>query len=192
MRLRRQVRWMCTLPVVMLLVTVVLMFLASGQELKAPHASDTPFAFQPPARLFAELINGPGFYLTFLVPGLTLFGRHLYDFGRLLGVIIFWTWIGWGLDGRFRGTRKALIRVRWVRAGVHAMFLSSCVLLIWGTLSNLHSLRLLPSHLLWRELLITGLWHAVLARYAAMAWLLLGAIYFCTQFLAALRHRTKP
>jgi len=187
MRLARKVQWMWTLPILMVLATVVLMLLASEQELKAPHPSDTPFAFQPPARLFAELLNGPGFYLTSLLPGLTLFGRHLYDFGRLAGTAIFWAWIGWSLDGRLRGTSKAVIRVGWARAGVHAILLALCILFIWGTLSGLYLDGLLFSRLLWDELPVTGLWLAVLAKYAAIPWLFFGAIYFFTQFRAALR-----
>ncbi len=178
---------MWALPVLMSLATTVLIFLASRQELKAPHPSDTPFAYQPPARLFSELLNGPGFYLTFLVPGLTLFGERLYDLGRLIGIVVFWTWIGWGLDGRFRGTSKAIIRIAWVRAGIYAVLLTSCLLLIGGTVLDLHSDGLLFSHLLWDELLATGLWLATLAKYAAMPWLFTGAIYFCTQFLTALK-----
>jgi hypothetical protein len=178
---------MWALPVVMLLATTVLMFLASGQEMKEPHSSDTPFEFQPPARLFSELLNGPGFDVTLLVPGVTLFGRHLYDFGRLIGVAIFWAWIGWGLDGRFRGTSKTIIRAAWVRAGIYAVLLAFCVLFIWATLSDLHSDGLLFSPLLRNELRAEGLWLAVLTKYATMTWLLVGSIYFCTQFLNALK-----
>jgi len=113
---------MWALPVVMLLATTVLMFLASGQEMKEPHSSDTPFEFQPPARLFSELLNGPGFDVTLLVPGVTLFGRHLYDFGGLIGVAIFWgmDWMGirWQVSWDKQNHHQSCLGAGWNLRGI--------------------------------------------------------------------------
>jgi hypothetical protein len=177
---------MWVLPTVMLVTTAVLIFLASTQEdlfwATHPGLTDTPWEFQPPARFIAQLVNGPGFYLTFLLPGIGLFGHH-YDFGRLVGVAIFWTWIGWGLDNRLRGTRRVVIKSPWRRASVYALLLGLSVVFIWTIVLRLN----LPSITLWDLLLFWGLWLSFLGDYAILLWLVAGVIYFGTRLHSALK-----
>jgi uncharacterized membrane protein YqhA len=187
-------RWTLILPVVMLAITTVLVFLTAIQDQQFwathPHFSDTPWEIQPPARLFAELINGPGFYLTFLCPGIRVFGLNLRDFGRLAGVVVFWTWIGWGLDRRVLGLSTSIIRRRWLRASVYAVLLGLTILFIWGTLEILDSHQMLPSKDLWhhrRSLFALGLRASALAEYAAIPWALVFLIYFGKQLLVAFK-----
>jgi len=178
----------------MLISTALLMLLALKQEQQfwPGRLSDTPWAFQPPARLAAELLNGPGFYLTFPLPGIKLFGQHLYDFGRLPGVALFWTWIGWKLDGRLSGNRRHVIKIAWLRFCVHATLFASSLLLMWATVSDLHSSGLLLSRLCWEELSVWGLWLSFLMKYAAIPWFLAGVIHFWKQLLDNACGREPP
>ena len=177
-QLSRKLRWMWVLPIVMLFATALLIFLASTQEdqfwASHPGLTDTPWEFQPPARLVAQLVNGPGFYLTFFLPGIKVFGHRLHDLGRLGGVAIFWTWIGWGLDSRFRGTTRVIIKSPWRRASVYALLLGLSVTFIWAIVLRLNS----PSPMLWELLHSWGLWMSFLGDYANLIWLVAGAVYF--------------
>jgi hypothetical protein len=181
-----RVRWMWVLPSTMLVCTTFLIFLAAKQEEQFFQSSDTPWAFQPPARLVAQLLNGPGFLLTFLVPGVTIRGHYIYDFGRLAGVVLFWTWVGWELDRRTRDTRKYIITIPWLRGWIYATLFGLSVLMLVGTVLDLHSSGLLFSHLLWDEISVWGLWISVLAKYAGILWFIAGAIYFLRQLMLCL------
>ncbi len=99
----KRVRWRVVLPVVMLIVSTLLMLLAQKQQ---PMLWKMGTGWEVPARIINCIINGPGFYLTALVPvpmpsGL---GSHLdYDGTRLLGIVLFWFLIGLSIDRRGTG-----------------------------------------------------------------------------------------
>jgi hypothetical protein len=113
------------LPILAVVLTSGLIFLAEHQDAAFwathPGISDTPGEFQPPARLFEQLINGSGFY--FPMPY-----EFVYGFARLLGVALFWAWLGVGLDRRLHGVRTHFIRSRFRRAATYAASLPVRVL----------------------------------------------------------------
>ena len=194
-KLERKVRWLWNLPTGMSAITIVLMVLTPIQETKfwEDHHTARYWEVQPPARLFAELLNGPGFFLTYRLRGIQLFGQDVYDFGRLVGVVIFWTWIGWALDRRLAGIRMPIIKLRWLRASIYAVLVGLVALFIGAVLSDLHSLQMLPSTLLWAHLRTWGLHASVLARYVMLAWAAVGFVFFSKQMLTAFKtHPDSP
>jgi len=106
--LAERVRWVWALPILAVVLTSGLIFLAKHQDVPFwathPGISDTPGEFQLPARFFEQLINGPGFY--FPMPY-----EFVNGFARLLGVALFWAWLGVGLDRRLHGVRTHFISV---------------------------------------------------------------------------------
>jgi hypothetical protein len=100
-----QVRWRIVVPVVMLAVSVLLMVLAKKQE---PMLWKMGTGWEVPARILNCIINGPGFYLTPLIPVPlpSSLDSHLdYDGARLLGIAFFWFLIGLSADRRRAGRR---------------------------------------------------------------------------------------
>jgi hypothetical protein len=74
------------------------------------------------ARGLSVLVNGPG---SFFTTGLNLSGQ-------LLGVAVFWTWIGVLVDRRLRGIRTSTIRKTWLRVTVYLVGLALACWCVWS------------------------------------------------------------
>ncbi len=95
-----RVRWRVILPVVMLIVSMLLMLLAKKQESMLRRMGT---GWEVPARILNCIINGPGYYLSALIPvplPQSLDSRLDNDGARLLGIAFFWFLIGLSMDRR--------------------------------------------------------------------------------------------
>jgi hypothetical protein len=187
----RSVHWARTLPILAFAITAALVIVSAkqDQEFWAAHAhfSDTPWEFQAPARLFAQLLNGPSFYLTAWAGDFGAFGLYFPDAGRLLGVVLFWFWVGWALDRRLRRTRTAFVRSRLLRGTLCAAMLALTCLFGSVIVGNLHP------HELWRYMvsikLHSSTWRAFALRrsawaaYAMLPWTVAFGSYFARKLL---------
>lgn len=130
----KRIRWAWALPILAVALTSGLIVLAEHQDAAFwathPGSSDTPAEFQAPARFFEQLINGPGFY--FPMPY-----EFVYGFARLLGVALFWAWLGVGLDRRLHGARSHVIQSRLCRAATYTTLLGLTVLFAWRFFGDL-------------------------------------------------------
>ena len=192
--LTRQIRWIWVLPISMVGLTALLILLNARQEAEfwAAHRgfTDTPWEIQQPARLFAILLTGPGFLLSFWMPGIYVSGKY-YEVGRLLGVAFFWAGIGWLLDRRLRGLRTPVIPPRWIRALLYSGLLTFSITVIWALLSGLQSQEMLPAPLLWRILEVFGLRASVLNQYADLCWAVVGVVYFGSKLVTTVRNNPQ-
>lgn len=194
MMLKPRFRWTWLLPSAMVAITVVLMIVNMKQEAEfwAAHRglTDTPGEIQQPARLLAELLNGPGFFLSFWIPDMPALGRF-YDSGRLFGIAFFWILIGWLLDRRHRGVGTPVIRIRWIRAAFHSLLLLISILLIWAILLSLRSQEMLPTQSLLGVLRALGVRATVLGNYAILIWATGGAAYFGKELVRTIKARPR-
>ena len=192
----RSVRWVRILPILAVAVTSFLMILAAkqDQEFWAAHAhfSDTPWEFQAPARLFAQLLNGPSFYLRFWAGGFDAFGLYFEDVGRLFGVVLFWVWVGWALDRRIRGTCTPFVRSRLLRGTLYAAMLVLTCLFVWAILDFLDSHMLLPSRQGWRYFVSIRLRSSALGAYAMLPWTAAFIFYFGRKLVATINSSDLP
>jgi len=117
--LLRRLSWKLALPLLMAALTIGLHYLDRAW-LRAWGAWDDLAVTT--ARGLSVLLNGPG---SFFAPGLKLSGQ-------LLGVAIFWTWIGFLLDRRLRGIKTSTIRRIWLRVALHVVGLGVSCWLIWN------------------------------------------------------------
>jgi hypothetical protein len=138
-----RIRWAWALPLLALAVTASLIALAIRQNAvfwaAHPGLTDTPGEFQAPATLFAPILNGAGFFLP------SPFGPLDADWIRLPGVILFWAWLGRGLDRRLRGVRSRINHSGFRRGVFHTAMLALATLFAWGFLRLLHMQLVLPS-----------------------------------------------
>jgi hypothetical protein len=187
----RPVRWKWALPGAAVLVTAGLMILAKRQDAifwaTHPGVSDTPWEFQPPARFFEQLLNGPGFYFPIRF-GTTLNG----DFARLVSVALFGTWIGWALDRRLRGVRSPIIRSRFLRAASYSALLGLALFFAWEFFHYLDIHQLLPSRNMWQVLLVVGLRESALAFYAGLGWSAAFTLHFAWKLIATFKSGVRP
>jgi hypothetical protein len=192
----RAVRWARVLPVLAVGITSVLMILAAKQneEIWATYArhSDTPQEFQAPARLFAQILNGPGFFFTVWRGGFEAFGLYFSDVGRLLGVVLFWCWVGWALDRRLRGTCAPFIRSRLVRGSLYATLLGLSCMFAGLILEDLHSRMLFPAGHVWRFVVAVGLRYSAWNFYVFLLWTFAFVLYFGRKLLVAITSPTLP
>lgn len=188
----RGVRWKWILPAIAVVLTAGLMILADRQYAAFwtahPRFSDTPWEVQPPARLFEQILDGPGFYFPF--PFYYYFRYR--DFARLPSVASFWMWIGWSLDRRQRGVRSPLIRSRPRRVTSYIALFGLASFFAWRYFTGLRFNWLFPSMLPWQVLkdVATNPFYlnfSVLGMYVGLAWAAFYAIYFGWKLIATLR-----
>jgi len=151
-----------------------------------PHFSDTPWEVQAPARLFAQLLNGPSFYLSFWTGAFDAFGLYFPDVGRLPGVVLFWSWVGWAVDRRLQGTRTPFVRSRLVRSAFYAVALVLTGMFAWGALDYLHMHMLLPPKQLWRDVVSVKLRSSAWGVYAMLPWSAALIFYFAFKLVVTL------
>jgi hypothetical protein len=145
--------------------------------------SDTLGEFQPPARFFEQLINGPGFY--FPMPY-----EFVYGFAWLLGVALFWAWLGVGLDRRLHGVRTHFIRSRFRRAATYAASLLLALFFVWRFFEFLRLRGSLPSQTLHDIFLAWGLRLSALGVYVELPWAILYVSYFGYKLVSTLSEQT--
>jgi hypothetical protein len=189
-----KVRWAGILPFVAFGITSVLLIIAAKQEVEiwavyARH-SDTPQEFQAPARLFAQLLNGPSFYFTVWTGGFKAFGLYFSDFGRLPGIALFWYGVGWALDRRLNRTRAPFVGSRIVRATLCGALLGLSCLFTAAIFEVLRSHRLFPS-VLWIYIVHVGLRSSALGLYVALFWGLAFVCYFGWKMVSTLTSRPR-
>jgi hypothetical protein len=188
----RSIRWAWTLPILTVAVTLILMIVGAkqDQEFWAAHAgfSDTPWEYQAPAKLFAQLLNGPIFYLSPRLGGFNAFGVYLPDVGRLLGIALFWAWVGWALDRRLLGATP-FVRSRLLRGTLYGGMLLLTCLFAWALHDYLELHMLLPSQL-GHSLVFMKLHSSMLGLYAMFLWVAGFAFYFARKFVVTLTRRS--
>lgn len=185
-RLRR-IRWAWTLPILAVAMTSDLIVLAQHQDAvfwaAHPGISDTPGEFQAPARFFEQVISGPGFY--FPMPY-----EFVYGFARLLGVALFWSWLGVGIDRRLQGVRSHIIQSRFHRGAIYTALLIVAIFFAWRFFEYLRMREWLPSQTLYHVLLAWGLRLAALGVYIELAWAIVYILYFGYKLSCTLTERT--
>jgi hypothetical protein len=97
--LTRKISWKFVLPSVMFAATMTLFYLDGIWLRGAAVWDDMPVTT---AAGLVVVLNGPA----------TVFNRGAMPV-RLLGVVVFWTWIGFLLDRRTRGVQTPVIRNDW-------------------------------------------------------------------------------
>jgi len=188
------VRWARILPFVALGITSVLMIFAAKQEMEIwaiyTRHSDTPQAFQAPARLLAQLLNGPSFYFTVWTGGFEAFGLYFSDVGRLPGIVLFWYGVGWALDRRLSAARASFVGSRLVRATLYGAFLGLSCLLTAIIFEALRSHMLFPS-VLWFYIVHVGLRSSALGLYVVLLWAFAFVFYFGWKMVITLTSRPR-
>jgi hypothetical protein len=196
-QLAGNIRWKTWLPIVAVAITTLLIFLSAAQETMFwaahPGFTDTPSELQQPAKLFAELLNGPSFLFDFSRLDLSMWGMPVDGFGRLPLVAIFWTWLGWALDRRLRGTHTPLIRLRWLRAALYAGLLVLTGLFIYSALTFLNFHEFFSAKTLRAYWDALGLRGFELGVFAMLAWAVGYLFLFGYKLLATFkpRHSTE-
>jgi hypothetical protein len=150
-----------------------------------PGISDTPGEFQAPARFFEQLVNGPGFY--FPMPY-----EFVYGFARLLGVALFWAWLGVGLDRRLHGARSHVIQSRLGRAATYTTLFGLAVLFAWRFFGDLLPIISLPPKTLHHVLSAWGLRLSVLGICVELAWAIVYVVYFGYKVVSTLTEQPLP
>jgi hypothetical protein len=189
-----KVRWGRILPFVALEITSVLMIIAAKQKMEIwaiyTCHSDTPQALQAPARLFAQLLNGPSFYFTVWAGGFEAFGLYFSDAGRLPGTVLSWYGVGWTLDRRLSGTRAPFVGSRLVRATFYGALLGLSCLFVAIILEALWSHRLFPP-VLWFYIVRVGLRSSALNLYVLLLWAFAFVFYFGWKMVITLTSRPR-
>jgi len=189
----KHVRWVWTLPILAVAATTVLVSLAVHQNAAfvATHAglTDTPGELQAPATLFAQILNGPGFFFP------SPFGPLRADWIRLPGVALFWAWIGWQLDERLRVNQKVRTRSRVVRTVVASTMFLLAALFVLQFIRCLHTQQLLPQDPAFQSLLWNAPWEVRLhltasGWYVGLIWSLVYLVYFARQLFSILKRRS--
>jgi hypothetical protein len=117
-------RWRIVLPVIMATLSVSLMILTKLQQ---PTLSGRGTGWEVPPRVMNSVINGPSFYFGRWIPvpvPHALNSAFGYDGDRLLGIVLFWFFIGLCIE-RHRN-KKALDTRYPTRAGVLFAFAALC------------------------------------------------------------------
>lgn len=137
--LLRRVRWSWALPLIASAITAGLIIAALRDNTAFwaahPGISDTPWEFQSPATLVAQALNGPAFFL---------FGPLPYDWIRIPGVVLFWAWLGRGIDRRLRREKTKIKAYRFSRIVGNSVMLSIAALFTFLFLTLLHEQTVLP------------------------------------------------
>lgn len=187
--LLRRFRWSWTLPLIASSVTAVLIFVAV-RDMRAfwaahPGLTDTPGAFQSPATLLAQMLNGPGFFFPWS------FAPVDADWIRLPGVALFWAWLGRGLDRRLRGEQTKTSDSRSRQLAWNLVMLGIAALFVFEFLRILHMQILLPFDNAFHGVMWSTPWDVKLRLtvsgwYVGLAWSVVYAFYFAVNSLRAL------
>ena len=155
-------------------ITVVVMHVASRQDdefwAKHQHLTDTPQEIQRSGDFFAELLNGPGY----LLPS-WFFGGMV---ARLIGVAVFWMWIGWSLDRRLSGAGTQIISSVWLRALVYTLLLAIACLLSYAAFSDIQLHGPSSATRTWQWVRFMKSRAAILRSYLVILWGVGYALYF--------------
>lgn len=186
----RSVRWRWILPILAVATTSILMIVGAHQDQQFwathPGFSDSPYESQGPAMLFAQLLNGPTFYLTPRFGDLSAFGLDFPEVGRLLGLVFFWNWIGWAIDRRLHGVRTPFIQSRRLRLALYVAMLALICLFALALHDWLEVHRELPSQL-WPHWTAMKLRSSVLGLYAMFPWIAGSFFYFARKLILTLK-----
>jgi hypothetical protein len=187
--LLRRVRWSWTLPLIASTITASLIVVAVRDNAAFwaahPGISDTPGAFQSPASLLAQFLNGPGFFFP------SPFGPIDADWIRLPGVALFWAWLGRGLDRRLRGEPTKIESRRSRRLAWNLVMLGVAALFVFGFLRLLHMQALWPFDDAFHGLMWSRPWNVKLRSttsgwYVGLAWSAVYVFYFAVNSVRAL------
>jgi hypothetical protein len=181
-----RVRWRIALPALMLVLSTLLMLLATKQQAMLWKMGT---GWETPATIINSLINGPGYYLTGPIPipiPHVLNQQLRYDGSRLLGIGGFWFLIGLSIDRRRSG--QTLGQQHPIPIGIWFTF-CAFVCGFFGIGLGVVEFR------------DAGFW-GLIAKYplrstASMArglviWLLVFCGYFCKRAFFAARRSLKP
>lgn len=190
--LASRVPWKIVLPALMASVTALLLFEVPVQLKATRGIDDMPVVS---AWGFAWALNGPGFLVTQWLPlsPIHVLGEDIYDAGRLVGVVLFWTWIGRALERRTRRTRRQepLIRKRWIRALLYLFGLFVAGLCLFETISQIRNDDVWLSGQLWMVLKNHKLRDLMGREIIAVGWLVWGSVYAVYFFRKLLNLRTR-
>jgi hypothetical protein len=191
--LLRRVRWSWTLPPVALAVTASLMIAAIRDNAAFwaahPGISDTPWEFQSPATLLAQILNGPGFFFP------SPFGAIDAEWLRLPSVALFWAWLGRGLDRKLRGEQTKMKSPRSRRVAWNLVMLGVAALFGFEFLRLLHMQTLLPFDNAFHGLMWSSPWNVKLRLtasgwYVGLAWSVVYVFYFGLKLFRAITAAT--
>ena len=186
---RRRIRWSRTLPLVAAAVTAGLIVAAKRDNAAfwAAHRgiSDTPWEFQSPATLLAQMLNGPGFFFP------SPFGPISAELIRLPGVALFWAWLGRGIDRKLDHEQTKAKSLRSQVIG-NSVMLAIASLFAFEFLKLLHMQTLLPFDngfhgLMWSTPWILKLRLTAFAWYVGLAWSMVYVSYFGMRLLRSLK-----
>lgn len=190
--LRTRVPWKIVLPLITVSVTALLLFDVSVQLRVIRGLDDMPVVA---AWGLAYLLNGPGFLLTkwLRLPVIRIFNHDVRDTGTLVGVALFWTWIGWLLDRRNNASEKQtpIIRPRWIRGLLYVLGLTYAGLTFFEAVFQIRNDELLRSNQLWTWLKTETVRDRLGRETIFLAALVWGSIYivYFLQKLLLLRKR---
>ena len=181
-RANTRMHWRVLLPVAMLVLSAFLMGLAEKQQ---PMLWGMGTGWEVPARVINSLVNGPGFYLTGVIPLMpTALNRRLsYDADRLFGIALFWFLIGLSIDRR--ANKQALDQRHPIRAGVLFTF----TVLVCGFLGVGLGIVAFRDPTFWRLVAEYPLRTEQTMKLGFVVWLLVFCGYFTKRaFIAASRR----
>jgi hypothetical protein len=179
-----RVRWSVVLPIVMLVVSTLLMVLATKQ---APMLQKMGTGWEVPARVLNGIVNGPGFYLTWFLRVPRSLDRDLdYDGNRLLGIVLFWFCIGQSLDGR--GSTQSLGRRHPIPIGV----LSTFGALVCGFFGIGLGVTKFGEAISWKVIATWPLRSSDSMALALVVWLLVLCGYFCRRAFILAQQSPRP
>jgi hypothetical protein len=170
----------------MSVLSTLLMLLAAKQ---LPTLRGMGTGWVVPATTINSLINGPGYYMTALIPIPIPHGvneRLSYDGSRLLGIAVFWFLIGLSIDRKRSGLR--LGQQHPIPVGVWFTF---CALVcgVFGIGLGLAEFR---DAVFWLLLARYPLRSQSLMTLGFVVWLLGFCGYFCRRAFIAARQSLKP
>ena len=188
-------RWRIVLPSIMTVLSVYLMLLAKREQ---PTISGLGTGWEVPANVLNCVINGPGFAFGRIIPIPTPHAVNEalgYNGDRLLGVVLFWSLLGWSIERRINNQTLDLHQP--IRSAIlFALIALACGVLVFGGISYV----ICPSpHLACRDQLgLAGVTLTVTAKYplrttttrvlSTSAWLLGFCLYFARRAFLATRR----
>lgn len=178
------VRWRVVLPVAMSILSASLMVLAKQQQ---PMLRRMGTGWDVPARVINSLMNGPGFYLTSLIPIMPAAAKAAlsYDEDRLFGIALFWFLIGLSIDRR--DGRQPLDQQHPIAFGVLFTFGALVCGFFGGGLESV----VVRDPTVWKQVAEYPLQTESTMKMGLVVWLLLLCWYFARRaFIAARRSLT--
>jgi hypothetical protein len=148
-----------------------------------PKAFEIDYAYNPPARLVALVICGPGLLIPFGTSPYDSTARWIQGIS-IFSVMAFWFSLGWLVDRRSRG-RGPIIHVWLLRSAVYCVLLVMFGFLCWTAASVISSQLRFPTF--YEYLRLYGLRARILLDFVATAWFG-GLSAFCLrQFVVSLK-----